>query len=80
MTDVRSRLARCFAAVFPDLPPDQVERASPETVPAWDSLATVTLVSVVEDEFGIQIPFEDPEWTASFEAMLTNVENAVQAA
>ena len=55
MPDGESTLRRCFAAVFPGLPDDQIEDASVETVAEWDSLAAVTLLALLEEEFGIQI-------------------------
>ena len=70
MDDTRARLVTCFSAVFPELAPDEIERASPYTVPEWDSLANVTLVSVVEEEFGVQIPLDDLETLGSFELVL----------
>ena len=73
MDDLRARLVNCFAAVFPELPTDEIERASPHTVPEWDSLANVTLVSVVEEEFGVQIPLDDLETLESFELVLDYV-------
>ena len=51
MDALESRLARCFLAVFPDLNPEHVRTASVDTVGSWDSVATVTLLDVVEGEF-----------------------------
>jgi len=59
MDDLDKRLTQCFAAVFKDLPADQILAASTQTTSAWDSLAAVTLVGVVEEEFGIQINLLD---------------------
>jgi acyl carrier protein len=59
MADVRSRLEQCFAAVFPDLPREELPRASAMTVPGWDSLAHATLISVIEEEFGVEVPPDD---------------------
>ena len=75
MDDTRARLERCFAAVFPDLSPDEIERASPATVASWDSLANVTLVSVIEEEFGVQLPLDDPDWTPSFQLLLAHLDS-----
>jgi acyl carrier protein len=70
MSDVRTRLVNCFAAVFPELAPADIERASHRTVAAWDSLGNVTLLGAVEDEFGVEIPIEDLETLSSFELLL----------
>ncbi len=55
MSGTDDRLKRCFASVFPEVPAEELTKASTETVPAWDSLAAVTLVAVLEEEFNIQI-------------------------
>jgi acyl carrier protein len=73
MSDDRARLMQCFAAVFPALPPEQIAEASPETVPAWDSIAHVTLMVVVEQEFGIPVAPEDMEHLGSFAALVDYV-------
>jgi len=66
MDDTRERLASCFMAVFPTLSQNAVESAAPDLVEGWDSVATVTLMSVIEEEFHIQIDPEDIEHLLSF--------------
>ena len=61
MTDLDRRLEGCFMAVFPSLDREAVRTASPDTVPDWDSIATVTLLAAVEDEFGVAIDVADIE-------------------
>jgi acyl carrier protein len=70
MSEPRARLAACFAAVFPDLPPADIPSATPMTVAAWDSIANVTLLAVVEEEFGIAVDPDDLEHLTSFDALL----------
>ena len=70
MDDHRTRLTQCFAAVFPDLPADEIPTATPESVAGWDSVANVTLLAVVEEEFGLAIDVDDLERLTSFEALL----------
>jgi len=70
MPELQTRLASCFAAVFPTLDESEIQRASHTSVANWDSLATVTLVSVVEEEFGVSIPPEDFEYMISFDLVL----------
>jgi len=53
-----NRLIRCFASVFPMLSEDEIRSASAEDGGVWDSLATVTLVPVIEEEFNVQIDLE----------------------
>ncbi len=67
MSNVLERLINCFGIVFPDLSRDEIPRASSASVASWDSLATVTLISVIEEEFGEAIAPEDYEYMLSFE-------------
>jgi acyl carrier protein len=74
MDEMEARLVRCFSSVFLDLTPEQIRTASVESVPAWDSLAAVTLVAVLQEEFGLQIELIDLPELVSFVA----VENYVR--
>ena len=58
MSEVESRLIRCFSSVFPGLTAEELRAASAESVGAWDSLSGVKLVAVIQEEFGVDI---DPE-------------------
>lgn len=69
MSEIENRLAQCFAAVFPSLPPEAIPTASHETVTEWDSVATVTLLTVIEEEFSITLDFEELEKLTSFSAI-----------
>lgn len=65
MVEIDDRLMRCFASVFSALSPDQIRNASVKSLPAWDSLAAVTLIAVLEQEFDAQIDLmELPELTS----------------
>jgi acyl carrier protein len=65
MSELDDRLTRCFASVFPALSSEELHNASMETVPDWDSLAAVTLVAVLEQEFNTPIDMMDlPELTS----------------
>jgi acyl carrier protein len=55
MDDIRNRLVKCFAAVFSSLSQEEIVSASPANVSTWDSVASVTLIATVEEEFGIEI-------------------------
>jgi acyl carrier protein len=58
MDDTTARLRRCFAAVFPDVGDGELETVSTSSLKEWDSIAGVTLVTVVEEEFGVQLPID----------------------
>ena len=49
------RLIRCFASVFPTLTPEQIEAASSDSEGVWDSLSSVTLAAVIQEEFNVEI-------------------------
>ena len=67
---LEARLETCFLTVFPDLAAGSVRQATVDSVEKWDSVATLTLVSVIEEEFGIEIDFEDDlESFVSFEGI-----------
>lgn len=69
MHDLDARLTRCFSSVFPDLAPEQVVTASVESVRGWDSLAAVTLLAVVQEEFGVQVGLSDVSELVSYQAI-----------
>ena len=74
MADVRSRLTHCFSAVFPELDEQEIPLSSVASVGAWDSLASINLYSLVEEEFGIEINMEELEDLISFELILGYIE------
>jgi acyl carrier protein len=77
MDPVYSQLTRCFAAVFPDLPATEISSASLGSVPNWDSLATINLVALIEEEFQIQTEPEDLARLVSFNSILDYVNERV---
>lgn len=58
MDQITTRLVRCFQTVFPGLGDREAQAATQESVAAWDSVAAITLMNVMEEEFGIQMDFE----------------------
>jgi acyl carrier protein len=66
MEEFEQRMMRCFAVVFPDLDEAGIRGAAMGATEGWDSVATVTLVNVVEEEFGLQIDLDDVEEFVSF--------------
>ena len=70
MDNVREKLTACFATVFPNLATAAIASASAGQMAEWDSLTQVNLLSVIGEEFGIDIDFEDFEDATSFEAIL----------
>jgi len=73
MDDVKEKLIKCFSSVFPELSPHEIVTASPSTTGAWDSLTAVTLLAVVEEEFGIELESNGKLEDMSFENLQTRV-------
>ena len=69
MDDVREKLRRCFALAFPKLDPSQYATASAETIGGWDSITQLTLLTLIGEEFGREIDFEEFEGATSFAAL-----------
>ena len=80
MGEVEKRLQRCFPAVFPELPADRVTHASPQTVAAWDSVASVTLFAIIEEEFALEIDVQDMKDLLSFDSILQYLQRRDPAA
>ena len=74
MAGTRRRLTACFTAVFSTLKEPDVVRASVGAVKGWDSLATINLITVIEEEFRIQVHPRDIDQFTSFEQVLRYVE------
>ena len=76
MDEKQVRLAGCFLAVFPELSFDGITESSSMSVQNWDSVAGVTLLSEVEEEFGITIEDDDLARFNSFNGFLNYLQQA----
>ena len=74
MDNLENRLVRCFSSVFPELNEEQIRAASVDSVSEWHSLAAVTLVSLLQEEFGLQVSLAELPNLISF----SSVENYVR--
>jgi acyl carrier protein len=79
MNQLHTRLSECFSRVFPALAADQIHSATPRSVAEWDSIAAISLVNVIEEEFNTQIDFEDMAELDSFEAIASYLTRRVPA-
>ena len=70
MDDLKQRLTNCFSAVFPELSEEEIHRAGQASIASWDSVASITLVNVIEEEFDIQIDLEAVADLVSFDLVL----------
>ena len=80
MDQTESRLQTCFTKVFPELTPEQIADASVDSVGKWDSMASITLLTLVGEEFGTDLDMDDFEQFTSYQGILeylrTNTSNS----
>lgn len=77
MHDFDAKLVRCFQAIFPDLPTNEIQQASADTVPAWDSVATINLLNVIAEVFEIEFDWDTLEGMNSFAAVRESVSSKI---
>jgi acyl carrier protein len=74
MDPTTTRLRACFSRVLPRLTDEETLKARADEIPEWDSLATVTLLSLIEEEFGVTLDLDDFEETTSFQSLLKRIQ------
>jgi acyl carrier protein len=79
MDSLENRLAECFSAVFPNRSREELVTASRESFAEWDSLAGVTLLTLLEEEFRLDFDLADVEHLSSFRSVLDYVAANVPA-
>jgi acyl carrier protein len=78
MNPTTARLAACFSKVFPGLTQEETLRASSGELPQWDSLATLNLLALIEEEFEVSIDLDDLDEPPSFQIFLDQIQNQVR--
>jgi acyl carrier protein len=68
MSEQENRLLNCFASVFPGLSYEDIRNSNAESIGAWDSLSSVTLAALIQEEFNLEIDPEVLPQLDSFEA------------
>jgi acyl carrier protein len=79
MDDTQVRLANCFLTLFPNMTAEQIETASPTTVTGWDSLSSLTLLTLVGEEFNLEMDFEDLLEGLSYQRILEYLQHKAAA-
>ncbi len=79
MDDTQNRLVKCFQLVFPALAPAAAQAATVESVEAWDSIAMANLLTLIEEEFGVEIDYEQASGFTSFAAISDYVGEALRS-
>ena len=64
---MHERLIHCFHLVFPEIAARSIPAVSLENTPRWDSLASVQLIALIEDEFNATVPLDEYGNLNSFE-------------
>jgi len=75
MNDTTKKVARCFCNVFPDIRQDEIPGASTSSLAAWDSVAHITLLSAIAEEFGLDFELEDFEELVSHAQIIDYLES-----
>jgi acyl carrier protein len=65
--------------VFPSLSEEAIPTASQARVATWDSIAAITLVNVIEDEFEFQMDLDLLPELNSFPSILAYIEGQLKA-
>jgi len=79
MADLRARLTDCFVLVFPELSRQEAALVSMGSLASWDSVAGITLLTVIEEEFGVSVSPDDVMGLVSFELVLDYLERSLSA-
>ena len=69
MNDVGERLARCFLSALPKLTMDNVRDTNVTALSDVDSWASVTLIAVIDEEFGINLSLDQLWELGTFQAI-----------
>jgi acyl carrier protein len=57
--DDNDQLMRCFLSAFPSATREEIRSAKFEDMTGWDSLRGVTLLAVLDEEFGVQMDLSE---------------------
>lgn len=69
MTELDNRLIRCISSIFPYLTDEDVRELDVTYLMGTDSLAAVTLVALIDDEFDVILDAETLVKLGSFHAI-----------
>ena len=59
MSEINNRLLRCFASVYPAMSEIEIRACDVDLLFEVDSLAGVTLATVIDEEFGVDMDVSD---------------------
>lgn len=70
MDSPEQRLEKIFETVFPEVSPGEIRKASQDRIKNWDSIAAITLMNLIEEEFAIEVDFDQAAELTSFDEIL----------
>lgn len=69
MSDFENRLIRCISSIFPNLNDQDIRELDARKLVDSDSLAAVTLMALIDEEFGVILEFDSLVKLGSFDAI-----------
>lgn len=72
---ITKRLSRIFTKAFPSLDVAAAAAATMDNTEGWDSIATLTLFMLCEEDFGIKIGYDRIAETKSFSDLFKLLES-----
>ena len=73
MRDLQDRLVACFSAVFPNRSAQEILSADRDSLAEWDSLAAIMLLTVLQQEFHLEIDPLDLNRLGSFRSLSEHI-------
>lgn len=77
--NLSNRLVKCFSLVFPSVETSEIPSASASEMSEWDSLAQVNLLSVIGEEFNLDLDMDDFSEASSFQLILEKLQKLDKA-
>jgi acyl carrier protein len=67
--ELETRLSRCFSLIFPSLTEEEIRESDVARLIDVDSLAAVTLVALIHEQFAVNLDMDDLQSLGSFRAV-----------
>jgi acyl carrier protein len=80
MSNVEARLVSAFRLVFEQLSDEQIKCASQVRLESWDSLAGIALLSIVEEEFNVEVDYSRLAELNTFSSILSYLTTSLSVA
>ncbi len=78
MNNTEEKLTSIFETVFPDVPAEKIRSATQDSISNWDSVAAITLMNLIEEEFGFQMEFDDLGELTSFGKIRSYIDSKLE--